>query len=713
MALANLFRGIREGLPLGIQLGLRGQDVALRREQFGLQQQQEARLQQMAERQEQLADRKLGLDYVQGLGNIFRAKMSPQLRAVVLKSYLGQAQQFTGQPIGADVIQAMTKASDDDQKLIMEGFTEMLQGDPSLGAKQLLAAGEDINTLLPFIMQGQKLKAAREEEEYTRQVLGGGPGAPIPPTPGAGAGMPPTGRPGMAPLPAGRIVPPSAEQLRGPTRYRALIEGLSRQAGVDPRLIEAIVGVESGGDPQAVSSAGARGLMQLLPETGQQYGVAPEQAFNPALNLRGGIAHVKQLLDRYGGDVQTALTAYHSGEGNVDRGTIGPRGRAYAPAVLARYQALGGRPAVAPTGPAAPPPSRPGAPLAAPTAAPVSARPEVSPITGGIVEPSAQRSQVEAINRRLTVLDANIGRLLNVRRNPTINAVLNDLQQERTSLQQQQQHLATRAHQQETLAVQRQAEARQERREVEVQATNPAERFSGELFNRRYAQLTQPQRGQVNQRVRAEEEQRTYQEGKARADVALETLRYTPVQQKQLSSINTNLASTERLEAVSDEDLDRWVGYLRNPAQRAKQLFDVDPAFQAFQTQVNALRASLALSREEGGGGALTPLEYETLEGFIPTGREPGGREQFRAKVTQLKNILLDKIDSIEALGRAKPGEAAGVLEEQRRRARARRLSAPEPPQPTGPQPPAGRELTPLEKAMEAEEEAMRQRRRR
>jgi hypothetical protein len=418
-----------------MQLGFQRQESARQWEQLGLQREREARLQEMAERQEQVADRKMGLDYIQGLGNIFRAKMSPQLRGVVLKSYLGQAEQFTGKPIGEDVIQAMTKASDDDQKLIMEGFTEMLQGDPNLGAKQLLAAGEDINTLLPFIMQGQKLKAAREEAEYTQQVLGGGPGQ-MPPLPGAGAAALPTGRPGMAPLPAGRIVPPSAEALRGPTRYRALIEQQSRQAGVDPRLIEAIVGVESGGDPRAVSSAGAQGLMQLMPETGQQYGVAPEQAFNPALNLRGGIAYFKQLLDRYG-DVETALTAYHSGEGNVDRGTIGPRGRAYAPAVLARYQALGGRPAgatrpqerlaLAPTGPAVTPTTRPVAPVFAPMAVPVSGRPAVAPVTGG--------PRVAALTQQMAEVDRQLNYLNSLpRTTPAIEKRTNNLEQQRNRL---------------------------------------------------------------------------------------------------------------------------------------------------------------------------------------------------------------------------------------------------------------------------------------
>jgi soluble lytic murein transglycosylase-like protein len=120
---------------------------------------------------------------------------------------------------------------------------------------------------------------------------------------------------------------------------RDLAAATARRHGLDPALVMAVVSVESGFRPQAVSPKGAQGLMQLMPKTASSLGVA--DAFDPAQNLDGGTRHLGQLLTLYGGDLTRALAAYNAGEGAVDRhGGVPPyrETRAYVKKVLERYR---------------------------------------------------------------------------------------------------------------------------------------------------------------------------------------------------------------------------------------------------------------------------------------------------------------------------------------------------------------------------------------
>lgn len=101
------------------------------------------------------------------------------------------------------------------------------------------------------------------------------------------------------------------------TIYDPYIEQVARDNGVDPSLVKAVALVESGFNPKAVSSKGARGLMQLMPATAKQYGVS--NLHDPYQNLRAGAAHLRDLLDEFDGNVTLALAAYNAGSGAVRR----------------------------------------------------------------------------------------------------------------------------------------------------------------------------------------------------------------------------------------------------------------------------------------------------------------------------------------------------------------------------------------------------------
>ena len=109
-----------------------------------------------------------------------------------------------------------------------------------------------------------------------------------------------------------------------------------RRHGVDPGLVRAMVEVESGFAVRAVSPKGATGLMQIMPGTGRDLGLA--DAFDGANNLEAGIRYMRALLDAYG-DVRLALAAYNAGPGRVKKGGSVPdipETRAYVDKVLAR-----------------------------------------------------------------------------------------------------------------------------------------------------------------------------------------------------------------------------------------------------------------------------------------------------------------------------------------------------------------------------------------
>jgi soluble lytic murein transglycosylase-like protein len=102
-------------------------------------------------------------------------------------------------------------------------------------------------------------------------------------------------------------------------RYAPLIEQAAERHDVPPLLIAAITRVESDFDPNELSHKGARGLMQVMPETGARFGVPRSLLFDPERNIAAGTAYLAWLLDRYDNDLDLALAGYNAGEGAVDK----------------------------------------------------------------------------------------------------------------------------------------------------------------------------------------------------------------------------------------------------------------------------------------------------------------------------------------------------------------------------------------------------------
>lgn len=123
-------------------------------------------------------------------------------------------------------------------------------------------------------------------------------------------------------------------------RFGGVVARVADQFGIEAALLHAVISVESGYNARAVSRRGAAGLMQLMPETARQYGVA--DVFDPADNVRGGAQYLSYLLRLFDNNLQLALAAYNAGEAAVMKyGKRIPPYRetvAYVPKVVNSYE---------------------------------------------------------------------------------------------------------------------------------------------------------------------------------------------------------------------------------------------------------------------------------------------------------------------------------------------------------------------------------------
>jgi hypothetical protein len=110
---------------------------------------------------------------------------------------------------------------------------------------------------------------------------------------------------------------PDGETLSDGVPYAEIINAKCQKYSVDPVLVKSIIKTESNFNPTAVSSKGAKGLMQLMPSTAADMGVS--DLFDPDQNIEGGVKYFRYLLDNFGGDLELSIAAYNCGEGRVYR----------------------------------------------------------------------------------------------------------------------------------------------------------------------------------------------------------------------------------------------------------------------------------------------------------------------------------------------------------------------------------------------------------
>ena len=149
-----------------------------------------------------------------------------------------------------------------------------------------------------------------------------------------------TGNSGAASVGAPRVaqlfMPAKADILR----FSSMIENASKTHGVDSALVHAVITAESGYNPGATSRAGAKGLMQLMPDTAARYGV--RNIVDPQENINGGVRYLRDLITMFNGNLELAVAAYNAGENAVIRhgNRIPPYAETvhYVPKVLGFYR---------------------------------------------------------------------------------------------------------------------------------------------------------------------------------------------------------------------------------------------------------------------------------------------------------------------------------------------------------------------------------------
>lgn len=123
-------------------------------------------------------------------------------------------------------------------------------------------------------------------------------------------------------------------------RHSSAIQKQARHLHLDPALVMAVIHTESAYDENAVSKAGAVGLMQLMPQTAKSYGVKDRR--NPTQNIKGGTRYLRDLLERYDFNIKLALAAYNAGESAVAKYGNNvppyPETQTYIKRVVSRYQ---------------------------------------------------------------------------------------------------------------------------------------------------------------------------------------------------------------------------------------------------------------------------------------------------------------------------------------------------------------------------------------
>lgn len=136
------------------------------------------------------------------------------------------------------------------------------------------------------------------------------------------------------------VPPQGSSSSIGAGQFEAYINQAAQDNGLDPNLVKSVIQQESAFNPQATSSCGAQGLMQLMPETAKALGCG--NAYDAQQNIQAGTKYLKELLDRFHGDTSLALAAYNAGAAAVDKyGGIPPFAETqnYVKNILGNYAA--------------------------------------------------------------------------------------------------------------------------------------------------------------------------------------------------------------------------------------------------------------------------------------------------------------------------------------------------------------------------------------
>lgn len=115
----------------------------------------------------------------------------------------------------------------------------------------------------------------------------------------------------------GRAKRPDRKYILTAVQLDALVDPIATTYKVDPELVKAIISVESSGNARSKSNKGAMGLMQLIPETAERFGI--KNPWDPRQNIKGGVRYLRFLLAFFEGDVNLVLAGYNAGENAVDR----------------------------------------------------------------------------------------------------------------------------------------------------------------------------------------------------------------------------------------------------------------------------------------------------------------------------------------------------------------------------------------------------------
>lgn len=162
-------------------------------------------------------------------------------------------------------------------------------------------------------LKKQRASFEQQMQAVSRQIASSVKSSPVP----------------VSSIPVQQLIEPLAINTNQPdcptldqARVNEIISTAAAKNSLAPELLRAVMKQESGFKPCAVSVKGAQGLMQLMPGTARELGVS--HVFDPTENVRGGAAYLRQLLDRYQGDLRLALIGYNAGPGRADQSAEAP-----------------------------------------------------------------------------------------------------------------------------------------------------------------------------------------------------------------------------------------------------------------------------------------------------------------------------------------------------------------------------------------------------